>query len=289
LSKVKLEGLKVRDLMTTDVVYATVPGSRRDVLRLMRERRVMGVPVVKKGTRKLVGIITRTDLINKPAEEQVALIMTRNPLTLKPDDSALDAVKLLVGHNIRRLPVVVEGDLVGILTVADIVHKALAESTIDDPVADYMDRRVLAVWEGTPLPVASTIMSLAGVEALVVLDSSSKLSGIITGADLMRLSEVTFKERVSSSGIISEGQEWDWDVSTMTYIGRGELSLPDKPVSEVMTKKPVTVLKLTPLNECAKRMKRYDVDQLPVVDSEGRLVGIVYDHALLNYLLKQSL
>ena len=275
--------------MTTDVVCATVPGSRRDVLRLMREKEVTGMPVVKRDTRKLIGIVTRTDLVSKPAEEQVALIMTRDPLTVTPEDSIIDAAKLLVEHNIRRLPVVEGEDLVGIVTVADIVYKALAESSLDDPVSEYMERRVLAVWEGTPLPVALNIMRLAGVQALVVLDSSSNLSGIITDADLMKLSEVVFKERVSSSGIVSEGQEWDWDVSTMIYISRGELSLPDKPVSEVMTRRLITALEFTPLNECAKRMKRHDIDQMPVVDSDGRLVGMVYDHALLKSLLKQPL
>ncbi len=289
MPRAKLGELKVRDLMTTDVVCATVPGSRRDVLRLMREKGVTGMPVVKKDTRKLIGIVTRTDLVSKPAEEQVALIMTRDPLTVTPEDSIIDAAKLLVEHNIRRLPVVEGEDLVGIITVADIVYKALAESSLDDPVSEYMERRVLAVWEGTPLPVALNIMRLAGIQALVVLDSSSNLSGIITDADLMKLSEVVFKERVSSSGIVSEGQEWDWDVSTMIYISRGELSLPDKPVSEVMTRRLITALEFTPLNECAKRMKRHDIDQMPVVDSDGRLVGMVYDHALLKRLLRQPL
>ena len=275
--------------MTTDVVCATVPGSRRDVLRLMREKEVTGMPVVKRDTRKLIGIVTRTDLVSKPAEEQVALIMTRDPLTVAPEDSIIDAARLLVERSIRRLPVVEGGNLVGIITVADIVYKALAESSLEDPVSEYMERRVLAVWEGTPLPVALNIMRLAGVQALVVLDSSSNLSGIITDADLMKLSEVVFKERVSSSGIVSEGQEWDWDVSTMIYISRGELSLPDKPVSEVMTRRLITALEFTPLNECAKRMKRHDIDQMPVVDSDGRLVGMVYDHALLKRLLRQPL
>ncbi|RLF11470.1 MAG: hypothetical protein DRJ69_01860, partial [Thermoprotei archaeon] len=193
MPRAKLSELKVKDLMTTDVVCATVPGSRRDVLRLMREKEVTGMPVVKRDTRKLIGIVTRTDLVSKPAEEQVALIMTRDPLTVAPEDSIIDAARLLVERSIRRLPVVEGGNLVGIITVADIVYKALAESSLEDPVSEYMERRVLAVWEGTPLPVALNIMRLAGVQALVVLDSSSNLSGIITDADLMKLSEVVFK------------------------------------------------------------------------------------------------
>ncbi|MEM4699382.1 MAG: CBS domain-containing protein [Candidatus Nezhaarchaeales archaeon] len=282
----KLSTLKVKDLMVINVVYATVPGSRQEVLRLMKEKGVSGMPVVKKGTRKLIGMITRTDLVNKPTEEQVALIMTRNPLKVSPDDPVTRAAELMVKYNIRRLPVVVDDELVGIITVSDIIHKALANSDLMDPIINYMDRQVLAVWEGTPLPVVLSIMRLAGVRALLVLDSSSNLSGIVTDTDLMKISEITFRERVSSSKPASEGQEWDWDVSTMIYIGRRELSLPNRPVSEVMTKKVVTALEFMPINECARRMREHDIDQLPVLDPEGKLVGIVYDHALLRSLTK---
>lgn len=282
----RLDTLKVRDLMVTDVVYVTAPGSRQDVLRLMKERRVSGMPVVKKGTKKLVGMVTRTDLINKPTEDQVALIMTRDPISVSPDDPIVKAAELMIKHDIRRLPVVIGDELVGIITVSDIVHKAIANSNIKEPVSNYMDRRVLTIWEGTPLPVALSIMKYAGVRALLVLDSSSNLNGIITDTDLMKISEVIFRERVSSSKIASEGQEWDWDVSTMIYIGRRELSLPNRPVSEVMTKKLVTVLEFMPLNECARRMKEHNIDQLPVLDPKGRLVGIIYDHALLRSLLR---
>lgn len=282
----KLDTLKVKDLMVTNVICATVPGSRQEVLRLMKEKGVSGMPVVKKGTRKLIGMITRTDLVNKPTEDQVALIMTRNPLRVSPEDLVTKAAELMVKHDIRRLPVAVNDELVGIITVSDIVHKAIANSDLASPVADYMDRQVLAVWEGTPLPVVLSIMRLAGVRALLVLDSSSNLSGIVTDTDLMRFSEVTFRERVSSSKVASEGQEWDWDVSTMIYIGRRELSLPNRPVSEVMTRRLVTALEFMPINECARRMKEHNIDQLPVMDPEGRLMGIIYDHALLRSLVK---
>jgi len=284
-----LKELKVEDLMTTDVVYVEVPGSRRDVLKLMRERGVTGMPVVKKGTKKLIGMVTRTDLVSKPSEDQVALIMSRDPITVSPGDSVLKAAKLLLENNIRRLPVVEGEDLVGIITVADIVYKALADSAITDPISEYMERKMLAVWEGTPLPVVLSIMKMAKAQAVLVLDNKSELCGIITDADLVKLSEVVLKEKVSSSGIVSEGQEWDWDVSTMIYISKGELSLPDKPVSEVMTRRLITALEFTPINECAKRMRRHDIDQLPVVNSDGKVVGMVYDYALLRRLLKEPL
>lgn len=284
----RIRELKVGDLMSTNVVYVEAPGNRQSVLRVMRERKVNGVPVVRKGTRKLIGIITRTDLINKPSEEQIALIMTRNPITVTPNDSILKAAKLLVEKDIRRLPVVEGEDLVGIITIADIVHKALANSNITDPIAEYLERKVIAIWEETPIPIVLNIMKLAKAQAVLVLDSKSDLISIVTDDDLIKLGEVVFKERVSSSAIAAEGQEWNWNVSTMIYIGKGEFSLPKRPVSGVMTRQLITALEFTPINECAMKMKRYDVDQLPVVDSSGRILGMVYDHLLVKRLLKEA-
>ncbi|HQE97579.1 MAG TPA: CBS domain-containing protein, partial [Methanothrix sp.] len=47
--------------MVRDVAYVTIPGSRDDVLRTLQERKVSGVPVIKKG--EVVGMITRRDLL----------------------------------------------------------------------------------------------------------------------------------------------------------------------------------------------------------------------------------
>ncbi|HID02294.1 MAG TPA: CBS domain-containing protein, partial [Desulfobacterales bacterium] len=74
--------MKVKDVMTSNVIFAEVPGTREQVLKLMLKHKVMGLPVVKKRTKKLVGIVTRTDLMKKPKEEQLALLMTRNPITV---------------------------------------------------------------------------------------------------------------------------------------------------------------------------------------------------------------
>jgi len=66
----------VRDIMVRDVAFVTIPGSRDDVLRTLQERKVSGVPVIKKG--EVVGMITRTDLLKNREEDQTALLMTRN-------------------------------------------------------------------------------------------------------------------------------------------------------------------------------------------------------------------
>ncbi len=282
--------MKVKDIMITNVIYAEVPGTREQVLKLMMKHKVMGLPVVKKGTKKVVGIVTRTDLMEKPAEEQLALLMTRNPITIGPDVPIKEAARILWEHDIRRLPVVInDNELVGIITVADIVHKAIANMNINKPIKDYVSRRITAVWEKTPLPAAYTIMRLAKVQALPVIDSKGKLTGIISDSDILSSCEIVLKEHTSATKAATEGQEWNWDAVTILYISSRELTLPDKPVEEVMVKRVITAVEQTPISLCARKMRRYDIDQLPVLNAKGDLIGMIRDVDLLQVLFNGSI
>jgi len=100
--------------MVRDVAYVTIPGSRDDVLKTLQQRRVSGVPVVKKG--EVVGMITRKDLLRNREEDQTALLMTREPIVIGPQSSIVEASRLLIRHGIRRLPVVEGRKLMGIIT-----------------------------------------------------------------------------------------------------------------------------------------------------------------------------
>ena len=57
----------VRDVMVREVAYAEIPGNRDDVLKTLQDRKVSGLPVVKKG--EVVGIITRSDLLRNREED----------------------------------------------------------------------------------------------------------------------------------------------------------------------------------------------------------------------------
>jgi len=56
--------MKVKDIMTKDVIYAEVPGTSASALELILKHNVSGLPVVKKGTKQLVGVVTRLSLIH---------------------------------------------------------------------------------------------------------------------------------------------------------------------------------------------------------------------------------
>ena len=103
--------------------------------RLMRERRVGAIMVVEQG--RLTGIVTERDLVFRLLAEQLdglstplAQIMTRDPETLRPEDSALAALdKMRAGHY-RHLPVVEDGEIAGIVSIRDLyetVRRSLEE------------------------------------------------------------------------------------------------------------------------------------------------------------------
>lgn len=278
--------MKVEEIMTPDTKFAEVPGTRTELLDLMNEHKLDGLPVVKKGTRTVVGMITKTDLLKKPDENQIALLMSRNPLTVTPDMSVTDVVRLLLDHGIRRLPVVDKNVLVGIVTIADVVWKAITKMDLPNTIKPYVKRNVIAVWDGTPLPVAYTIMDLAKTRVLHVLNDSGGLCGIVSEVDIFSHSEIISGNKVSSMHATSEGTGWSWDTEDILYIAKKELKLPPKPINEIMISDVITVLEQVTVSECAAKMKKFDIDQIPVLNAEGKLSGLIRDRDLLGVFLE---
>ena len=57
--------MQVKDIMSVDIHYIQVPGNRSNAMNLMSEKKVSGLPVVKRNSKKLVGMLTRTDSSKK--------------------------------------------------------------------------------------------------------------------------------------------------------------------------------------------------------------------------------
>lgn len=127
--------MKVVDVMTKNPLAMTAEETVGQAEDLMTEHRIRQLPIVDGAA--LLGIITDRDIrsylsastLLDPAERAKALatpvqeIMTRDPLTLAPDDDLRDAVELLLEEKVGALPVVdgAEG-LVGIVTYVDILR-----------------------------------------------------------------------------------------------------------------------------------------------------------------------
>ena len=272
----------VRDYMTSDVVHVEIPGNRDDVLKILKRTGISGVPVIK--NKKIVGIITRKDLLRKPEETQLGLLMTSKPITIEPDMEIREAAKLLVTKRIRRLPVVEDNHLLGLLSVADIVH-ALAQMKVKEEIKDKYTSSTFALWEETPLPVVGRVMEISGVDAVPILDSENRLQGIISERDLIRSSSIEDSVGVSDFSNGTDDDEWTWesirDNHTISF-GISKVQLPNRPVKLAMVKNVVAVPQNAEVSECALKMRRSRVDQLPVVNGDKKLVAMLYDRDLIK-------
>jgi CBS domain-containing protein len=141
--------MKVRDVMTPRVISIETDASITRAVRLMLQNRISGLPVVgPKG--ELVGMVTEGDFLRRGelgtqrrrnrwlelligpgrlADEyvhtrgrKVEEVMTREPITVTQDTPLDEVVRLMERHRIKRLPVLREGELVGIVTRTNIMH-----------------------------------------------------------------------------------------------------------------------------------------------------------------------
>lgn len=278
--------MKVKRAMSKNVVSVSVPGNREKALTLMRQENRSVLPVIKEGTNKLVGLLARSDLIGNPDEDQIAMLMSRDLVTVSPDDDIEEAARRMIDNQVRRVPVVNDDEeLVGIITSFDLVSQALANLDISSPVEDYMITTVPTTWTGTPLNVAFETMNQFGLKSVLALNDQAKLAGILTETDFIAESEIKSHRSEHSSTVGTEGDKWSWDSTSVLYIEKNLLIFADKLVKDVAVDKVETANTKTKVTDCAKKMKSLHIEQIPVTGVDGELVGLVRASDLIKALL----
>lgn len=136
--------MKIKDIMTTNVQYANPQSSLNEVASQMKELNVGSMPVCDDAT-KVVGIVTDRDIVvrglskNTLNNSPVSNIMTRKPVTVTPETSVKEASKLMSEHQIRRLPVIEEGKLVGIVAIGDLAVRNKLVNKAGDALSDISE------------------------------------------------------------------------------------------------------------------------------------------------------
>lgn len=116
--------MKVRDVMTTRVITVKENQTTQQAARLLSQHRISGLPVVNDDN-AVVGVVTEYDVISKEGQ-RVRDIMTRAVISVSEDNDLEEARRILVNERIKRLIVLDQGRLVGIVSRADLV-KEVAE------------------------------------------------------------------------------------------------------------------------------------------------------------------
>ena len=275
--------MKIEEVMSEELIVGYVPGTVKDALKILAKHNVSGMPILKKETKTVVGVLTRTDIFRNPEEEQLALLMSEEYHSVEKEQDIKDAAKLLYEHRIHGLPVINNRkNLVGIISPTDIlknVHK-----NITDKIETYFTNLVVPIYQNTPINIVMEIISITHEHALPILNDEKRLIGIVTDGDLFKLSHI--KESVSQTNLGMGGDEdaWTWEGIRDTvrlHYSTSEVSLPQVAVKEIMVSDVIKASTNTPVNEVSKMMLKNSISHIPVVDSNDHLIGMVTDIDLM--------
>ncbi len=131
-----------KDLMTTDVLFLSPETTVGEALETLVSRGISGAPVVE-ASGKIFGVLTEEDLMLyyeypdecrfetplKDAKVQGAALVTRSLISVSPDTPAEEIATLFIGRKIKRVPVVSEGKILGIVSRGDLLKGLLTFKT----------------------------------------------------------------------------------------------------------------------------------------------------------------
>lgn len=208
--------MKARDIMTTKVVTVNPQTPVRDVAALMIQKHISGVPVLS-DSGALVGLISEGDLLRRPeigtekhrrrwlsfftrVDEQArefakshalraADVMTKQVVHVAEDTSLGDVVEMMEKHNVKRLPVLADGKLVGIVSRRDML-RALAWQAAPMPPPPEGDAAIRAIMndvlkneEWAMSAIVNVIVSEGVVHLWGVIDSDEQRRALRVAAE----------------------------------------------------------------------------------------------------------
>jgi acetoin utilization protein AcuB len=169
--------------------------------RIMLENKITALPVIEDG--RLVGILTNSDLLRfilaeYPGLKKKILVknyMTDEVVTIDEETTLLESHRLMGTKRIRSLPVVKEGQLVGLVTRTDLMssdpsrlasrqNQEISLKILTQPVKKVMSSPVLTISPDAELTEAAQILLDHKIHALVVLNEQKQIAGILTESDL---------------------------------------------------------------------------------------------------------
>ena len=214
-----LEKISVDDIMSKDLVVAKISSSIYECARLMKKHGISSI-IVEDDAQKLVGIVTKTDLVStflvqSTASLNVSKIMTKNVITVSTDDSVFVVQSILVNNQIGRVVVTQNQQPVGIITYRDFIpaktfdfQKAFTnpnerEELYQTPqlnefnvnklsymltfsAKDIMTKNPFVVYSDDVVYTAAILMIRHGISGIPVM-KNKRLVGIVTKSDIVNV------------------------------------------------------------------------------------------------------
>ncbi len=306
----------VQDVMRREVVSVAPDTPVAEIVTLLLQKGYRSLPVLDENGR-LLGIITDGDLLRHtglaarldlqeglPAghwQQQVAElrqqggkaadIMTQPVITVRATNTIRQAAARMVDHDLKRLPVVAENSrLAGWISRLDIFrtieyHQPALEAAAEPPptgttIAGLMYRDVPTI-----LPQATLEEILQALEQnrgrrAVVVDADRRVVGIITDGDLLRRTQ-----KEAHPGLLQRLRAL---VSGQPVPAPITLPEATETAADLMTTPVVTIAVGAAPATALRLMLEHGIKRLPVVDGDGRLVGLLGRASLLRGLLNKA-
>lgn len=268
----KREG-EIMNIAKTSVVTMAPTSPVYDAVQIMSKRGFRRIPISDSGTKRLLGIITATDIVNyfgggdkfqiiqqkysgnfyKAINEPVKTIMTHKVISVLTTADLDEAIRTMIEHNIGGLPVVDEdGKIWAIITERDIIDLFMGKIS-GVKVSEVMSQKMQTTSPSTSIFEAVKTMTAQGFRRLPVV-LNKKFLGIVTVMDVVRYfgSKQVFEHLRAG---------------TITQVLQTS-------IMEIATEKVITVESRVDVGVAAKLMRDNNIGALPVVEN-GNLVGII--------------
>lgn len=142
--------LRIKEIMTTNVKTISESCTLQEAAEHMKSLNVGSIPVCNKSN-KLVGMVTDRDMVvrgltsGSDSNTPVSQVMSTNPVSIEPDTGVHEAARVMAKNQIRRLPVVENNEVVGIVSIGDLAVRDIyineagdALSSISEPASPMM-------------------------------------------------------------------------------------------------------------------------------------------------------
>ncbi|KQL49119.1 inosine-5'-monophosphate dehydrogenase [Brevibacillus choshinensis] len=140
----KVENRTLREIMTKDIATVTLKDNVYEVACKMRDWNVGVIPVVNEKN-DVIGVITDRDIVIRGLAEKhegsaaTEVVMTRDIVLGQPGMTVDEAAKIMAQHQIRRLPVVENGKLAGIVALADMAIRQVHQDEASDALQEISE------------------------------------------------------------------------------------------------------------------------------------------------------
>ncbi len=136
--------MKVKEIMTKDVATLNPDDSVERAAQLMKQYNVGSVPVCKGET--VIGVVTDRDIALRSVAEgenvknqTVREVMSSNPVIVNSETDVHDAVRIMSERQVRRLPVVENNNLVGIVSLGDLAVESILQDNAGEALSNISE------------------------------------------------------------------------------------------------------------------------------------------------------